>query len=282
MTNLKDTHPTAHQQLLSGDFVAQRHQRHGFAGTACNQVTEQTANHDSKTKGGISGFSLNKGAVHRWTLTQHERAAITLEYKTMAGQCSVSHLYSELDSARMQRDQAGVMNITATVQNMVNPFDPLLDGDSVARDLLGAKQKGVKALAKFCETRIITAETSFYDPIKKMKMKTFKDTGHSTSTKIKEKEITLKSHCNLFARLIVVGNVRQISTVEMLTYSLGPLPQSLADFDGSLVKTNKAKLMHTLEEDINPPPTVRDIPDGSVWIWDAMALSAASKATANI
>lgn len=65
MTNLEDTHPSAHQQLLSGDFVAQRHQKHGFAGTACDQVIEQIANRDSKTKGGISGFSLNKGAVHR-------------------------------------------------------------------------------------------------------------------------------------------------------------------------------------------------------------------------
>lgn len=104
----------------------------------------------------------------------------------MAGQCSVSYLNSKLDSARMQRDQAGVMNITATVQTMVHPFDPLLDGeslhqissgqqapDSVARDLLGAKQKGVKALTKFRETRIVTAETLFHDPIKKMKMKRY-------------------------------------------------------------------------------------------------------------
>ncbi len=285
MSNLEDTHLTAHQQLLSGDFVAQRNQQHGFAGTACDQVIEQTANRDSKTKEGISGFSLNKGAVHRWTLTQHERAAITHQCKTMAGQCPVSHQHSELDSARMQRDHTDVMNIAATVQNMVNPFDPLLDGeclhqissgqqapDSVATDLLGAKQKGMKALAEFCETRIATAETSFHDPIKKMKMKTFKDTGHSVSTKIKGKEMTLKSHRNLFARLIVVGNVRQININEMLSYTLGPLPQSPANFDGSLVKTNKAKLMHSLEEDISPPPTVRDIPDGSVWIWDAMAL----------
>lgn len=69
-----------------------------------------------------------------------------------------------------------------------------------------------------------------------------------------------------------MGSVRQINIDEMLTYSLGPLPQSIANFDGSLVKTNKAKLMHILEEDISPPATVRDIPDGSVWIWDAMAL----------
>lgn len=176
MSNLEDTHLTAHQQLLSGDFVAQRHQQHGFAGTACDQVIEQTANRDSKTKGGISGFSLNKGAVHRWTLTQHERAAITHECKAMAGQCPVSHLHSELDSARTQRDHADVMNITATVQNMANPFDPSLDGeslhqissgqqapDSVARDLLGAKERGMKALTEFCETRIATSKTSFVD-----------------------------------------------------------------------------------------------------------------------
>lgn len=82
--------------------------------------------------------------------------AITLECKTMAGQCPVSHLNSEMDNTRMQRDQADVMNIIATIQNMVNPFDPLLDGESlyqissgqqasenIAKDLLGAKQKGV-------------------------------------------------------------------------------------------------------------------------------------------
>ena len=30
--------------------------------------------------------------------------------------------------------------------------------------------------------------------------------------------------------------------------------------------------MHILLDEINPPDTVSDIPDGSVWIWDAMAL----------
>ena len=58
----------------------------------------------------------------------------------------------------------------------------------------------------------------------------------------------------------------------MLCYSLGPFPQSLASFDGSLVKTNKAKLMHILEDEISPTTEVSVIPDGSVWIWDAMAL----------
>lgn len=60
--------------------------------------------------------------------------------------------------------------------------------ENVATDLLGAKQRGVKALTEFCEKRIVNGEASFHDPIKKMKIKTFKDTGQSTVTKIKGKE----------------------------------------------------------------------------------------------
>lgn len=62
------------------------------------------------------------------------------------------------------------------------------------------------------------------------------------------------------------------SVEEMLTYCLGPFPQALANIDGSLAKTSKAKLMHVLQEEISPPATVKDSPDGSVYIWDAMAL----------
>ena len=32
---------------------------------------------DSKMKGGLVGMTLNKGAVHRWLMSQAERSAIT-------------------------------------------------------------------------------------------------------------------------------------------------------------------------------------------------------------
>ncbi|XP_056090913.1 uncharacterized protein LOC130070521 [Rhinichthys klamathensis goyatoka] len=56
MVSLGYTHPNINHQLQSGDFVAQRQQTYGFAYTACDQVIEQTANRDSKTKGGLTGF----------------------------------------------------------------------------------------------------------------------------------------------------------------------------------------------------------------------------------
>uniref|UniRef100_UPI00398F633D DNA topoisomerase 3-beta-1-like n=1 Tax=Pristiophorus japonicus TaxID=55135 RepID=UPI00398F633D len=68
MYSLKESHPNINAELQAGQFVAQRQQEYGFSQTACDQVIEQTANRDSKTKGGLTGFTLNKGAVQRWTL----------------------------------------------------------------------------------------------------------------------------------------------------------------------------------------------------------------------
>lgn len=106
--------------------------------------------------------------------------------------------------------------------------------------------------------------------LKKMKLKSFKDTAVSSLTMTKGREVTLKADCDLFARLIVVGTVRKTDLSELL--GLGPLPASLAHFDGSLMKTDKAKLMRCLEAAVNPPATVEKIPEGSTLVWDAMAL----------
>ena len=173
----------------------------------------------------------------------------------------------------------------STIQNMMNPFDANIDRDvlyhitsgqvaseAISGDLLEAKQRGEKAFLEFCEKRLQTNEVGIYEPIKKMKLKTFKDNATSTVSKTKGREITLKADCDLFARLIVVGTVRKVDLKEMFVYSLGPLPASMAHFDGSLMKTDKAKLMHYLEAEVKPSANVERIPEGSAWVWDAMAL----------
>ena len=53
-----------HERLLDGDFVAQQQITYGFSGIALDQVIEQTANRDSKTKGGLRGTTRNRNAVH--------------------------------------------------------------------------------------------------------------------------------------------------------------------------------------------------------------------------
>ena len=86
MCDLPKTHPDIHEKFMSGEFCVQRQSSHGFAQVECDLTIEQTCNRDSKTKGGLTGFTQHKGAVHRWILSQPARAAITNECKVMAGQ----------------------------------------------------------------------------------------------------------------------------------------------------------------------------------------------------
>ena len=64
MSTLSTRNPSAHEALQSGDFCVARSERH-FAQVPVDQAIEQTLNRDSKTMGGIVGFSRNPGAVHR-------------------------------------------------------------------------------------------------------------------------------------------------------------------------------------------------------------------------
>ena len=66
-------------------WTCQRQRQHGFSGIARDQTMEQTFNRDSKVKGGIVGFTLNRSAVHRWIMAQSERGAITQKCYEMAG-----------------------------------------------------------------------------------------------------------------------------------------------------------------------------------------------------
>ena len=72
-------------QCVMENWTCQRQDRYGFSSTACDQTMEQTFNRDSKTKGGIVGFTLNRTAVKRWILAQSERGSITRQCYVVAG-----------------------------------------------------------------------------------------------------------------------------------------------------------------------------------------------------
>ena len=84
--NLPVTHESIHQAFVNGEFVVQRQNNYGFSQIACDQLIEQTLNRDSKTKGGLTGITMKKGAVNRWILFHHHRATSAKECRLMAGQ----------------------------------------------------------------------------------------------------------------------------------------------------------------------------------------------------
>ena len=69
--------------------------------------------------------------------------------------------------------------------------------------------------------------------------------------KPKEKEIAKLGICRqteLRLGSLVISQKRKVDFQELFTYELASVPMALTNSDGSLSKSNKAQVMHVLEE----------------------------------
>ena len=123
----------------------------------------------------------------------------------------------------------------------------------VQNDTRTAHDMGEAELIKLCEQRMQTGKVGLFESMKKLKINTFTKMSTMAKSKVRGQEILLKADRNLLARLVVIGRFRKIDLQELLTYSLGPLPLPLASATGCLVKTNKANLLHALENQAENP-----------------------------
>ena len=63
------------------------------------------------------------------------------------------------------------------------------------------------------------------------------------------KQVTLKADRNLLACMLTIAQVRSdcYNLRNVLKYSLGPIPYSLANVNGTLMRINKSKVFELLE-----------------------------------
>lgn len=295
MNRLLETHPTVHQELVTGNHAVSRSNQ-PFAQVWTDMALEQSINLDSKTKGGIVGITQKPGALERWFLTSHERALITTSMKEMCGLQDSDRVgtHKEAGTNRRKRDEGDVMKILSTVTSglMTNPFclDDEDDGDSripltniatgvvMPKDgeqhLLQSYELGKTQMNTFVEQRLNTSEVPFWNPIPKLGIKTFSTLAKKKAVKTTDdKMITVSADRELFGRLVISAKTRQIDLKEVLTYELSTVPCSLAHNDGSLRKTTKSVLLSELEKvaDVQgklPTPTPEM---ATAYLFDVMA-----------
>ena len=75
------------------------------------------------------------------------------------------------------------------------------------------------------------------DPLPNLKIKTFSYTTKKTDVRASnDKFVTVRADRDLFGRLQIASNARQIDLKEVLSYELSTVPFALANQDGSLRK----------------------------------------------
>lgn len=255
---------------------------------------EQSVNRSAKTQGGIVGFSRNKNAYYRWTLTRHQRAIFletTLEYVNMTADEYDNHKNNR--PTEIKHSELDVQKLLQSFNNFMNPFDfDLLHLEhnnliclssgmpaptDIAADLSKYVSVGEAAAKTFIEERLLSKKVNFQDTLKKQRLQTFQSlAARKTIVTAKKKTLQVKAERNFIGQLLVMANRRntEIDFDKLFTYPLSPVPWSLSTADGNLIKTNKAQLMHMLEDNIGKDNTIdmNTVPNNYTSVIDGNAL----------
>ena len=286
MRQLVTKHPEVHQEFVNGNHAVSRSSK-PFAQVWTDMALEQSINADSKSRGGIIGISQNPGALDRWFLTSHERASVTTALKDMFTQeRGRVDVHKEAAAKRVARDEADVQKLIScfTSDLMSNPFTQETESlvnfatgvvlpVDIADGLVSSTKEGSEQMNTFVEKRLNSNQISFWDPIPKLKVKTFEVTTKKVQVKAaNDKLVTVGADRDLFGRLLIAANVRQINLKEVLCHELSPIPFSLAHHDGSLRKTTKSALAALIEAKVNVCARLQPFPRDTIHLIDGMAL----------
>lgn len=233
---------------------------------------------ESKTSGGVIGYTLHANAVKRWILTQPQRARISRQCENMAGIHDDTTKRKDLGHTAKLKHEESVLKVMETIESCANPFDGthedliniwsgVVASPACANDLANAYELGDKAVKKFFEERLFSNKISFYDKIVKSKLKTF------SAIKVRKGKdvVHVESDRKMFARLLLLGKNSSINLKELMCYALGNVSFPLATEDGALGSTVKSKFRaHILKK--YPGAVVPSTPDGGTLIIDAMAV----------
>ncbi len=101
----------------------------------------------------------------------------------------------------------------------------------------------------FVDQRINTNQVNFWDPIRKLNIKTFFTMAKKKQLKMAdEKVITVSADRDLFGRLIVAAKERDVDLKSVFTFELSSVPFALFHADATMRKTNKSFLLAELEK----------------------------------
>ena len=76
MLTLETSHPEVFQEFKKGNFSVQLSETNPFGTCEPDRLIETTTNKDTKTPGGLTGFSTKTNAVDQWTINVSYRASL--------------------------------------------------------------------------------------------------------------------------------------------------------------------------------------------------------------
>ena len=277
MLSLENKHPDVYEAFVQGNFSVQL-SKNCFSKIPVDQSIEMTINKDTQTPGGTTKFSLRSSAVKRYYMTAEHRRTFLCKLRNL-GNITQQSKHKDLLGTRMKCDEKDVSRLSEILMEWCNPFEnnallKISTGRTIPNEMksgiLNAKDLGKSSFSKFVIDRLSENKTiEFHAPMKRLNLKTFTDLCKKKEVKLVGRSAILKADRNLFARMIIIAQQRNVVLSDVLAHPLGPMPWALSTNDGTLRKTNKAALLHILEKNV---PLAENISYNSAILFDGMAV----------
>ena len=279
MNELERTDPEIWKAFKDGDFVVTQ-SRVPFTAMFTDQALEHEIR-DLKKHGGMVGLSQDEAALDRLiTITPHLSRMVKqfLHGFPQSQKAKTDHDHYQLSGTTAVRVIQNAVKIRNSIRlhSTQNPFtvpSPLRTLTSsvvvpadAKEDILQYAKKGQERFEAFVEERLVpSSKSSVWDPMKRLKLKTFNTFMPKTKIALGEKVVKLREERELLGRFLIIQGSRP-ELVPKLEETIGRfemsvVPRSLFANDGTLyIPTDKSSLMNKIKALTGPGNHSEDLP----------------------
>ena len=169
--------------------------------------------------------------------------------------CSEDTAHKDLRSSEIRRCKKGLQTLITAFHYFKNLFEVEVTENlfcissgaraqaEAANDILNTEAVGKAAFKTFIQKRLVAKTLKFHASLPRLSLQTFGSLEKTKKLK-SSKIVQISAQLNLFGQQLIISEYNNLSIQKQ--YPLGSI---LATPDGLPVKTDKAKLMHQLEDD---------------------------------
>ena len=171
-------------------------------------------------------------------MTRHSRVQYLQATMEMVDMDNTDFFFhKDIRKSEIQHSKADIRMVADAISNFVNPFEVenkdllycISSGAPAPADveegLLSADVNGNKARDEFIENHLVEKTASFFDPVKKQRLKTSASLAKCVKlTGSEKKPNQMRAERNVFGQLVLLSLKHNISMEKTLCYPLGPVP----------------------------------------------------------
>ena len=133
---------------------------------------------------------------------------------------------------------------TEDKQPLVNIATSTVADVDITESLCNVRKNRIKDMTQFLEDRLQTGKVHFFNSLQRNTLKPFASLNKPVPSKKKQAIQTINIDRQIFIKLAVIGQSRDVNISELLRYELAPVPLSIFSLNGSLRKTQKSTILN--------------------------------------